>query len=71
LFSFQGKDFSKPAGNWSQLLMVLFTKEHLPTSVLCFLVKLPFRFPAGQGSPVFVHVTVPRLGPSSVSGYKS
>jgi hypothetical protein len=32
VFSLQGKDASKPAGNWFQLLMVLFTKEYLPTS---------------------------------------
>jgi hypothetical protein len=31
---FRGKDASKPAGNWFQLLMVLFTKEYLPTYVL-------------------------------------
>jgi len=37
MFSIQGKDPSKPAGNWFQLSMVLFTKEYLPTSVLCFL----------------------------------
>jgi len=28
VFSLQGKDVSKPAGNWFQLLMVLFTKEY-------------------------------------------
>ena len=32
LFSWHGKDASKLAGNWFQLLMVLFTKEYLPTS---------------------------------------
>jgi hypothetical protein len=32
VFSLQGKDASKPAGNWFQLLMVLFTKEYLSTS---------------------------------------
>jgi hypothetical protein len=32
LFSSQGKEASKPAGNWFTLLMDLFTKEHLPTS---------------------------------------
>jgi len=37
MFSLSGKDASKPAGNWFQVLMVLFTKEYLPTSVLCFL----------------------------------
>jgi len=42
VLSLQGKDASKPAGNWFQLLMVLFTKEYLPTSVLFFLV-LSFR----------------------------
>jgi len=40
LFSLQGKDASKLAGNWFQLLMVQFTKEYLPTSVLCFLVLI-------------------------------
>ena len=34
VFSLEGKDASKPAGNWSQILIVLFTKEYLPTSVL-------------------------------------
>jgi len=34
------KEASKPAGNWYQLLMVLFTKEYLPTAVLCFLVLI-------------------------------
>jgi hypothetical protein len=34
VFSLQGKDTSKLAGNWFQLLMVLFTKEYLSTSVL-------------------------------------
>jgi hypothetical protein len=38
MFSLQGKDASKPAGNWFQLLIVLFTKEYLPTSVVYFLV---------------------------------
>ena len=27
MFSLKGKDTSKPAGNWFQLLMVLFTEE--------------------------------------------
>jgi len=36
----QGKDASKPAGNWFQLLMVLFMKEYLPISALCFLVPI-------------------------------
>jgi hypothetical protein len=36
VFSLQGKEAIKPAGNWFQLLMVLFTKGYLPTSVLCF-----------------------------------
>jgi len=35
VFTLQGKDARKLAGNWFQLLMVLFTKEYLPTSVLC------------------------------------
>jgi len=32
VFSLQGKEASKPAGNWFQLLMILrvFTKEYLP-----------------------------------------
>jgi len=34
VFSLQGKDDSKPAGNWFQLLMVLLMEEYLPTSVL-------------------------------------
>jgi len=38
MFSLQGKDASKPAGDWFQLLMFIFTKECLPTSVLCFIV---------------------------------
>jgi len=33
VFILQGKDASKLEGNWFQLLMVLFTKEYLPTSV--------------------------------------
>jgi len=40
VFSLQGKDASKPAGNWFQVLMVLFTKAYLPTSVLCFPVLI-------------------------------
>jgi hypothetical protein len=40
VFVLQGKDVSKPAGNWFQLLMVLFTKEYLPPSVPCFLVLI-------------------------------
>jgi hypothetical protein len=32
VFSLRGKDASQPAGNWSQLLMVLFTKEYLLNS---------------------------------------
>jgi hypothetical protein len=34
VFSLQGKDANKLAGNWLQLLMALFTKEYLPTSVV-------------------------------------
>jgi len=34
VFILQGKDASKLAGNWLQLLMALFTKEYLPTSVV-------------------------------------
>ena len=30
VFSIQGKDASKPAGNWFQLSVVLFMKEYLP-----------------------------------------
>jgi hypothetical protein len=40
VFSLQGKDASKLTGNWFHLLMVLFTKEYLPASVLCFLVLI-------------------------------
>ena len=35
MFSLQWKEDSKPAGNWLQLLMVLFTKKYLLTSVVC------------------------------------
>jgi hypothetical protein len=35
VFSLQGKDASELAGNWFQLLMFLFTKKYLATSVLC------------------------------------
>ena len=38
MFSVQGKDASKLAGNWFQLLTVLFIKQYLSTSVVCFLV---------------------------------
>ena len=34
MYSLQGKDASRPAGNWFQLFMVLFPKEYLPTSVI-------------------------------------
>jgi hypothetical protein len=40
VFSLQRKDPSKPADNWFQLLMVLFTKEYLPTYVLFFLALI-------------------------------
>ena len=40
MFSLEGKDASKPAVNWFQFLSVRFTKEYLPTSVLCFLVLI-------------------------------
>jgi len=40
VFSLQEIDAVKPAGNWFQLLMALFTKKYLPTSVLCFLVLI-------------------------------
>jgi len=39
VFSLQGKDTSKLAGNWFHLLMALFTKEYLPTSVMLTLVE--------------------------------
>jgi hypothetical protein len=42
VFSLQGKDDSKLADNWFRVLMVLFMKEYLPTSVFNFLV-LVFR----------------------------
>jgi hypothetical protein len=32
--SLQGKEASKPAANWFQLLMLLFTDEYVPTSVV-------------------------------------
>ena len=35
VFILQGKDASKLAGNWFELLMVQFAKEYLPTSLLC------------------------------------
>jgi len=34
VFILRGKDASKPADNWSKLLMVLFKKEYLPEFVL-------------------------------------
>jgi hypothetical protein len=41
MFNLQGKDASKSAGSRFQFfLMVLFTNEYLPTSVLCFLVLI-------------------------------
>ena len=40
VYSLQQKDANKPTCNWFQLLMVLFTKGYLPTSVLCFLVLI-------------------------------
>ena len=42
VLSLQGKDASRLAGNWFQFVMVLFTKEYLPTSVLFFLVLIVF-----------------------------
>jgi hypothetical protein len=36
VFSLKEKDDNKLAGNWFQLLMVLFTKEYLPTYILLF-----------------------------------
>jgi len=45
VFSLQGKDACKLAGNCFQLLMVLFTKEYLPAPVHCFLIlHNTFRF---------------------------
>ena len=32
MYSLQGKAAGRPAGNWFQLLMVLFAKEYLTTS---------------------------------------
>jgi len=46
MFSLQGKDASKPAGNWFQLLMVLFTKEYLfifPCETFIPLIRLRSR----------------------------
>jgi hypothetical protein len=40
VFSLQGKDASKHAGNWFQLLKILFMKEYLLTPVICFLVLI-------------------------------
>jgi hypothetical protein len=40
VFNLQGKDASKSAGNRFQFMMVLFTNEYLPMSVLCFLVLI-------------------------------
>jgi hypothetical protein len=40
LLNLQRKVASTPGGNWFQLFMVLFTKEYLRTSVLCFLVLI-------------------------------
>jgi hypothetical protein len=40
MFNLQGKDASKSAGNWFQFMMVLFTNEYLPMSVLGFLVLI-------------------------------
>ena len=34
VFSLHGKGVSKPTGNWFQLLLILFTKEYLPISVI-------------------------------------
>jgi len=36
VFILQGEDGSKAAGNWFQLLIVLFTKEYLPTTFFVF-----------------------------------
>jgi len=37
ILGLQGKDPNASAGSWFQFLMVLFTKEYFPISVLCFL----------------------------------
>ena len=42
----------KPAGNWLQLLMVLFTQEYVPVLVLCFLVH--HIFPANRSASEFI-----------------
>jgi hypothetical protein len=38
VFNLQGIVASKSAGNWFQFMMVLFTNEYLPMSVLCYLL---------------------------------
>jgi hypothetical protein len=43
--SLQGKDASKPVGNWLQHLMVLFRKGYLPTYYLGLHVKCPIYLP--------------------------
>jgi hypothetical protein len=40
VFNLQGKVASKSAGNWFQFMMLLFTNEYIPMSVLCFLVLI-------------------------------
>jgi hypothetical protein len=40
VLNLQGKVASTLGGNWFQLFMVLFTKEYLPTSVVCFLILI-------------------------------
>jgi hypothetical protein len=45
VFNLQAKDASKLAGNWFQLLMVLFMKEYLPTYYLGLQVKCPIYLP--------------------------
>jgi hypothetical protein len=40
VLNLQGKVASTLEGNWLQLFMVLFTKEYLPTCVLCFLIQI-------------------------------
>jgi hypothetical protein len=47
VFSLQGKDASKPEGNWLQLLMVVFKKEYYdisehPTTPKIMLFEVPF-----------------------------
>jgi len=40
ILGLQGKVPNASAGSWFQFLMVLFTKEYFPISILCFLSKI-------------------------------